>query len=491
MLTNFRSRLVLSNLLITLLGLLVTVIVFTQLLVQRSTEVRKSDRAQQAQRLASQIERQIYGRHASGPALAQEVDTASAVLGVRIIVVSPAGIPRIDSAVRTPYYRGSWNHQIDESALASGRSAIHSLQSPNLDLFQSPIHGTFGHPNGGAVLLVVRVADVQPSAATITGLLLTALGAALAVWVLIAIFFTSSISRPLLRITNATVRMARGNYSVRVPVKGPGEIARLASSFNSMAQQVQETNQLLKDFVGNASHDLRTPLTMITGFSQALLDGTAGPEEMETSAGIIHDEALKMQRLVEDLLQLTRLESGLVELRRRPTDLKTLVQGAIDRLRLAHSDRALPAVRNEIAASTPQVEVDPAQIERVMSNLLNNALDHTPPEGWVTVGAQQVGDGWVELSVADTGCGIEQEDVPRIFERFYRADKSRERGGGHSGLGLAIVRETVEAHGGRIEVESAPGRGAIFRFTLPKSRSRGEEPEARHGDEPVRRAAAQ
>jgi signal transduction histidine kinase len=174
-----------------------------------------------------------------------------------------------------------------------------------------------------------------------------------------------------------------------------------------------------------------------------------------------------MQRLVDDLMQLTRLESGLLKLDRHPLALRPFVGSLIDRLNRARADGAIPPIENLVPPDMPQVDVDPDQIERALRNLLDNALQYTPPSGSVSVTAETVGDTWVAIGVTDTGAGIPSEDLPRIFERFYRSDKSRERTQGHSGLGLAIVREIVEAHGGVVSVDSRPGQGTTFRLTLP------------------------
>jgi signal transduction histidine kinase len=263
---------------------------------------------------------------------------------------------------------------------------------------------------------------------------------------------------------DATRRMARGDYGARVRISGGGEIARLATSFNSMAEQIQRSNQVLRDFVANVSHDLRTPITIVSGFSQALLDRAAEPDD---AAEVIHEEAEKMQRLVEDLLQLTRLESGLMRLERQPIDVTPFLERMVERIRHAAPREEIPALRVHVAPHLPPIDADPVQLERTLHNLIGNALEYTPAAGTITLTARSAERGWVEIAVSDTGNGIAAEDLPRVFERFYRSDKSRERTHGHSGLGLAIVREIVEAHGGRVTVTSKPGQGTTFRLTMP------------------------
>lgn len=469
MFDSFRSRLVLSNLVITLVGLLVVIVVFTGVLANRSRQIKEKDLATQSRLVARQVE-YLY-RHESKTSkqdLQLLVAESSKALQVRVILVDPYGTPRLDSKRMTPYATGSWH--LDRAALEEARSASNELRSGTLFVSQSPIQGTV-RPNGGAVLLVANVTDVEPTISSLLDVILIVLGTALLVWLAIGLYFTFSISRPLVRITAATARMARGDYDARVPTRGDGEIARLATSFNEMAAQVQRANRVLRDFVANVSHDLRTPLTMITGFSQALVDGTAREGEVEESARLIHEESTKMQRIVDDLLQLTRLESGLLTFHRESLETRLFVQNVIARVLRVHGETEMAQIKNLVPAGTPSILADPTHMERALFNLLDNALEYTPAGGEVAVRASPIGNGWVQMSVTDTGKGIARADVERVFERFYRSDKSRERRHGHSGLGLAIVREIVEAHGGSIDVESEPGRGTTFRFTVPAAPS--------------------
>jgi len=214
---------------------------------------------------------------------------------------------------------------------------------------------------------------------------------------------------------------------------------------------------------------LRTPLTMIAGFSGAMLDGTAGEADAYASAQVIHEEALKMQRLVDDLLQLTRLESGLLTLERHPIDVRPFAQRVIDRALHARGRAHVLTIHNQVAVDCPRIMADPDRLERALGNLLDNAVEYTPDGGTITVTARGIERAWVEMAVSDNGRGIPPADVARVFERFYRADSSRERTHGHSGLGLAIVREIVEAHGGRAWVES-DSNGSTFRIMVPQAR---------------------
>lgn len=459
----FRSRLVLSNTLIALLGLTLVVVVFSVLLAQRSYSIRRQDLQAQSQHLALRIE-QIYRQHASFNELHREVYLTSQILRERIVVLSPERTVVVNSKHRTPFF-GNAPFEYSPAAFRNVQSARQVLAGPVMG-FQSPIHGTDGAKNGGAIVLIARVNDVRPDLGSLIGVIVAAAAAVFLVWVLISLYFAVFVSRPLQRLAAAAGRMARGEYDVRVPVSGPGEIGQLATRFNVMAGRIQESNQILRDFVANVSHDLRTPLTMITGFSQALLDGTAEEAEIGAAAAVINEEAGRMQRLVEGLLQLARLESGLLPLDRHPVAVRPFVAGIIER---HTAGRSCPEIVNRVPDTLPPIDVDPDHLGRALGNLLDNAIEYTPRGGRVEIAAHAVDAGRIEISVADTGKGITADDLARIFERLYRGDKNRVAGSGHSGLGLAIVREIAEAHGGQVTVESAPGRGTTFRLIVPRA----------------------
>ena len=232
-----------------------------------------------------------------------------------------------------------------------------------------------------------------------------------------------------------------------------------------MAQKLDEVESMRRNLIADVSHELRTPLTAIQGSMEGLIDGVlpASPETYEQ----IHDEARRLNRLVDDLQELSRVEAHALELQQQPVDVASLVQGAIKRL---GGQAAARGIRLEalVATELPQPLGDEGRLLQVISNLTNNALQYTPRGGAVTLSAAVVG-AEVQVSVQDTGVGIAPEQLPRIFDRFYRIDKSRSRQeGGGSGIGLTIARALVEAHGGRIWAESGGAKqGSTFIFALP------------------------
>ena len=239
-----------------------------------------------------------------------------------------------------------------------------------------------------------------------------------------------------------------------------------------MARQVQATLQSQQDLVANVSHELKTPLTSIHGYSQALVDGTASDAAaQEQAAVIIHEEAGRMRRLVDELLELARLESGQVHLAREPVDMADLVRDCAARFS-AVAEKSGSALQADVPLAL-LVLGDGDRLSQVLGNLVDNALKHSrhAKDGGRVVLHGECREEWVLCSVTDNGPGIPAEELSRIFERFYQVEKSRVRRGGGAGLGLAIAREIVEGHGGRIVAESVEGLGTRFVMELPAHRA--------------------
>ncbi|MCL4561769.1 MAG: HAMP domain-containing histidine kinase [Chloroflexi bacterium] len=273
------------------------------------------------------------------------------------------------------------------------------------------------------------------------------------------------ISAPLQRIGAAAKSTAAGEYRT-IPLEGPREVQDLAGAFNEMTHRVQASQQSQREFIANVSHELKTPLTSIQGFAQAILDGAAAtPESLRQAASVIYGEAGRMSRLVMDLLTLARLDAGTADLHRTPLDLGGLLQSVAEKM----TPQAQQAqVELQVALDPlPLYNGDEDRLAQVFTNLVDNALKFTPPGGTVTLSGRQV-PGSVEISIADTGPGVPAEDQTRIFERFFQTDKSRRGGTGRGvGLGLAIAQEIIRAHGGAIRLESQPGQGSNFVVKLP------------------------
>jgi histidine kinase len=291
-----------------------------------------------------------------------------------------------------------------------------------------------------------------------------ALAAAL-VAVVISFYLSRSVIAPISAMSRAAQRIADGRYDERVQVRGADELAQLAIRFNQMAENLNQVESMRRRLIGDVSHELRTPLTAIKGSMEGLMDGVL-PATQETYQQI-HAEADRLNRLVDDLQELSRVESHAYELDIRPLEVSSLVQTVVKRL-TPQAEAKHISLDLDLAADLPRVLADEGRAIQVLTNLAGNALQHTPENGRITIAAKHI-DHEVQISVRDTGIGIPLEHLPHIFDRFYRADASRSRhAGGGSGIGLTIARALVEAHGGRLWAESAgEGAGSTFTFTLP------------------------
>lgn len=263
---------------------------------------------------------------------------------------------------------------------------------------------------------------------------------------------------PLGDLIDAAESVEAGNYGVRVRARGPRELRSLATAFNSMSGRLESSERERRRLLADVTHELRTPLTIMQGNLEALLDGVY-PADAEHMQPIL-EETRVLSRLVDDLRTLSLAEAGALTLHREPTDVSQLLTDSVASFR-AQSDGAGVSLVTAIDDSLPQADVDPVRMREVLSNLLSNALRYTPRGGSVRIGAS-TSDGRVRVSVRDTGPGIAPDALPHVFDRFYKSDESR-----GAGLGLAIAKSLVVAHGGEIEATSTLGQGTEMRFTLP------------------------
>jgi signal transduction histidine kinase len=290
----------------------------------------------------------------------------------------------------------------------------------------------------------------------------------------LSLFFL--LTRRLRSLSDAVRGFEKGDLARRVTVQGRDELGALGRSFNEMAstiaadvEKIRLSERVRRDLIGNISHDLRSPLASIQGYLETMVlkDPQLSPEERRTFLQVSLRNTAHLQRLVEELLELAKLDARQVQLRPEPLQIAELAQDVA--LKLApEAQGAGVSLTVEPAGDLPLVRADVGMIERVLTNLIENALRFTPSGGSVRAildAAPQA----VRVTVSDTGAGITPEDLPHIFERFYRADKSRDRTRGGAGLGLAIARQIVELHGSSLDVQSRPGEGARFSFLLPAS----------------------
>ncbi|MGL4648312.1 MAG: ATP-binding protein, partial [Caldilineaceae bacterium] len=301
----------------------------------------------------------------------------------------------------------------------------------------------------------------------------------------------ASILRPLRRLETAVARVAKGDLTARVPAPGADEVGRLGATFNSMAAGLQEQEELRRRLVADIAHELRTPLSVVQGNLQALLDGIYPLTTDEVQ--VLFDETRLLTRLVNDLHELAQAEARRLPLTLQAVDLPGALETTAARFAPLAGARAVALTVAPVEASSPPccVQADPERLAQVLHNLVGNALRHTPAGGQITLASAPAGTGHVRIEVRDNGAGVAAADLPHLFDRFYRAESDRARpadrggafasadvneGAAGAGLGLAIVKALVEAHGGEVGVESRHGEGTTFWFTLPNAPANGQPP---------------
>jgi two-component system OmpR family sensor kinase len=297
---------------------------------------------------------------------------------------------------------------------------------------------------------------------------LLVVGALLAVGLglLLGLAISRNLTAPLGRLAGAARAVANRDFSRRVNVEGSAEIAEVARAFNEMTTKLEQSEGQRQNMVADVAHELRTPISVIQGNLRAILDDVYPLDKAEISR--LYDETRLLSRLVDDLRELALADAGQLRLHVRPVDTVRLIQGTLDNLSLAAEAQEIE-LRAELPRTLPSVQADADRLTQVLRNLLVNALQHTPRGGVVIVSACNT-DSVVEIVVSDTGEGIVPQDLSHVFDRFWRADRARARGDrwtGGTGLGLSIAHSLVTAQGGRIWVESNPGEGSTFHFTVP------------------------
>jgi two-component system, OmpR family, sensor histidine kinase BaeS len=273
---------------------------------------------------------------------------------------------------------------------------------------------------------------------------------------------TKKVLKPLAQMTETAGKISAGEYSTRVSAESQDELGQLATAFNQMAQNLERTERLRRDMVSDVAHELRTPLTNIRGYLEALQDGVVAPTQ--ETFGLLLEETLRLVHLVEDLLRLARADAAKTTLAPEAISLPEFIAQVLKRYRFRFAEKNI-AVETHISEIPGTIMTDPDKLHQVLENLLKNAWQYSPPGAHISVTAQRVGV-HIKFTIVNSGATIAPEDLPFVFERFYRGEKSRSRDYGGTGIGLAIVKSLVESHGGEVGVESSHG-STSFWFTLP------------------------
>ncbi len=363
---------------------------------------------------------------------------------------------------------------VTSSSLFSGSAFISAAPSVGTSsLLSSPLYIptdlSSQPPSQGSIISIQGFSastDASPEASFIDSvnhsLWLAILIAGLAA-LLLALVFAHTVLKPLHRLKAVAERMERGDLGQRVSIKTRGEVGALAHAFNAMADSLSRSERLRRNLISDVAHELRNPLMNIRGYLELLQDQVLEPTP-ETLASLYEETSL-LNRLVADLQDISLAEAGQLHLERQPIELAEVVSQAVQIVQPHLAQKNL-APHVHIPSNLPRIEADQERVAQILRNLLSNAIKHTPDQGEISLTARR-STTMVEISVRDTGVGIAPEHLPYLFDRFYRVDSSRARATGGTGLGLAIVKQVVQAHGGQITVESQPGKGTCFTFTLP------------------------
>jgi two-component system, OmpR family, phosphate regulon sensor histidine kinase PhoR len=425
-----------------------------------------------------------------------DIKGLAAIAHARITLVDKSGKVTADSNADPATMENHVNRPEIDSALhgkSSSNTRVSRTMSEKYLYLAVPIQS-------GALRLAVPVSQIDSAVSEIRWKMLQSTAVIFILALIVAALFARSLSQKFNTILSHAAELANGNFHARSKNLGRGEFALLSGKLNETSAKLERTVQQMqsehteleklervrKDFVINVSHELRTPLASIQGYTETLMDGAIedGDNNMRF-LGIIRHNAERLATLTADLLTLSRIELKTQEFRFAAYDINGLLLDIVDSMRPI-ADRKRISLDLHPSPDSTEVFCDSQAIYQILSNLLDNAIKYTPEGGTITVGSRPFTDPAgvhrVEVFVRDTGAGIPPEDLPRLFERFYRVDKARSRELGGTGLGLAIVKHLVKAHAGEVRVESELGKGSTFLFTLPVDDSPEHKAQELHGE---------
>jgi signal transduction histidine kinase len=317
----------------------------------------------------------------------------------------------------------------------------------------------------GGIFMCKPMNIMQSAINEVNGLMFVFLIPIILIGAIMVYISSQKITRPLVAMNKAAKIIAGGNFDKRIHVENKDEVGELAESFNFMAESLDKYEKTRQEFIANISHDIRSPLTSIRGFIEAIYDGTIPPEEHNHYLKIVIEETQRLSKLANDLVDLSRMQAGAMTLDRCDFDINNLIRESLDMMEPRFMDKNLYADAVFDEEST-MVNADPEKIKRVLQNLIDNAIKFTDEEGSITV-ETKVNKAKAEVYVKDTGKGISDEEMKHVFERFFKADASRGLDKSGVGLGLSIVKEFIKAHDETVEVHQRPEGGTEFVFTLP------------------------
>lgn len=464
-----------KNVFVKILATYVAVIVFTMSVVgglllfmlqnyllgskEKELKVRSQD-------LASVVQPLLVNGQDPHPVITS-LNRADRTLGTEIWVINKNGKVLAASADHL-HCEGNTLEATDLQQLTAGKTSVRRGQS---QYFQEAViraavpvfdRGKFI----GAVILYSPVTGINDTFAKMKELFIGAALLGFIFAVVLGLFLSRYITKPIQRVTQAAHGIAHGSFGNRVVVNSQDEIGQLGESFNFMAQRLEDYEKMRKDFVANVSHELRSPLTSINGFIEALIEGKNKDEQEKNKyLSILQKETNRMSTLVNDLLEISKFDAQKVHFDMSSFPIDTVIKRAIAILKPQLDEKKL-TVKTIISNKIPQCYGDEDRIEQVIHNLLENAIRYSPQGVKLLIDARLLKNEIV-VEVTDNGPGIPKDEQQRVWERFYRVDKDRSRGNGGTGLGLAIVKEIIDRHGGQVYIDSEVEIGTMFGFTLP------------------------
>ncbi len=486
-LKRFYARLMLSYLMVTVAVLGVIGIIFITLMERYFFSVEGWQLISRGERAGALLQEPLQQQDIF--ALKQIITTLAFSYDAYLVVTDKDGTILADSGSE-PDRLGLSVEQSEVEHVLSGNVITKQITGPEFNslFYMAPIYepgfnpddmreneddsvDSTGHVIGSLAISI----PLGPIAGTIAGVTRLGIYAALGAVVLAALIgysLSRRISRPVEEMSRVALELSRGRFDLRVTSSGGDELGQLADTLNYAVDRVAETieqqRRIVKqqrDFISDISHEFRAPLTSLRGFLELMRSGKINPQEQKKYLEIMHADALHLSHLVQDLLDLSNLETQQITLNLEAQRPELLLKESLRHLQLSAAAKEI-IIEMQEAEDLPAVVVDANRFYQVIVNLVGNAIRFSPPGGVITVRAEPDGS-QVKFSVTDCGEGIPEAELPFIWERFYKVDKARTRTDNGSGLGLAIVRQIVEMHGGRVAVESTPGKGSTFSFWLP------------------------
>lgn len=403
-----------------------------------------------------------------------DVNRADRILGTEVWVIDRNG-KVITASADHLYCEGNTLEAMDLEQLKSGNVSIRKGQS---EYFKESVIRAIApviHNKEfiGGVILYSPITGVNDTSKNMLKIHLVAAFLGILISIGIGVLLSQQITRPIKRVCEITSNIAEGKFDERVEIDSKDELGVLASSINHMTRRLSELEKMRRNFVANVSHELRSPLTSIQGYIDALIQGKGkNKEDEKTYLLILQKETLRLSRLVNDLLEISRFDSQTAPFNMDEFPMRSIMERAVTSLRMQTAAKHL-TIHSHIPSDLPLCYGDEERIEQVLYNLLDNAIRYSSAGGAIQISATPLADE-VLVEITDFGQGIPAQDLPFIWERFYRVDKSRSRNEGGTGLGLAIVKEIIDKHGGQVRVESTLGKGSTFGFTLKQNSPEAE-----------------